>query len=109
MLKANTPGKSDGEQAFWINGKKIGHWKKGEPSGYWRGDKFVIGGDNPQPFEGYNFRTSDEVKINRIKLQWYISDEHMKKKKATHDENSVYFDNVVIATEYIGPMKETKR
>jgi hypothetical protein len=109
MLKANTPGKHDGEQAFWINGVKIGHWKTGEPSGQWRGDKFNIGGDNTKPFEGYNFRTSQDVKINQIKLQWYISDEHMIKKKATQDENSVYFDNVVIATEYIGPMRETRR
>lgn len=26
MVKANTPGFKDGEQAFWIDGQKIGHW-----------------------------------------------------------------------------------
>lgn len=109
MVKANTPGKYDGEQAFWIDGVKIGHWKTGEPTGTWRGDKFVIGADNAKPFEGYNFRTSEKVKINQVKLQWYISEEHMLKKKATQDENSVYFDNIVIATEYIGPMKGSKK
>ncbi len=108
MLKANTPGKYDGEQAFWINGEKIGHWKTGTPSGYWRGDRFIIGGDNPQPFEGFNWRTSNEVKIDHIILRWYISKEHMEKKKATQNENSVYFDNIVVATEYIGPMYNEK-
>ena len=104
MLKANTPLKYDGEQAFWINGEKIGHWKTGEPVGEWRNDRYIIGGENPKPFEGYNWRTSDEVKINMVKLQWYISEEHMAKKNAIQDKNSVYFDNVVVATKYIGPM-----
>jgi hypothetical protein len=27
MLQHNTPGKSDGEQAFWINGQLRGHWR----------------------------------------------------------------------------------
>ena len=105
MLKANTPGQHDGEQAFWINGKKIGHWKTGEPLGEWRGDKFVINyGSNPQPFEGFNWRTSEDVKINEVALQWYISAEHFISKHATQDANSVYFDNIVVAKEYIGPM-----
>ncbi len=108
MMKANTPGQNDGEQAFWINGVKIGHWKKGEPMGEWRNDRFVIGGDNPKPFEGYNWRTAEDVKINMIKLQWYISKEHMERKKATQDDNSVFFDNVVVATEYIGLMYDEK-
>lgn len=27
MVKANTPQKKDGEQAFWVDGQKKGHWK----------------------------------------------------------------------------------
>lgn len=27
MLKCNTPDKADGEQALWIDGKQVGHWK----------------------------------------------------------------------------------
>ncbi len=105
MFKANTPGQYDGEQAFWINGEKIGHWRTGEPLGEWRGDKFTYNyGTNPQPFEGYNFRTVDDLKINSIILRWYVSEEHMQSKKATHINNSVFFDNIVISTKYIGPM-----
>jgi hypothetical protein len=102
MVKANTPGKYDGEKAFYINGELIGHWKKGEPRGEWRNDKFVIGGMDARPFEGFNWRTVEDVKINMIKLQWYISNPHLE--KATQDANSVYFDNIVVATKYIGPM-----
>lgn len=102
MVKANTPGKFDGEKAFYINGELIGHWKKGEPHGEWRNDKFIIGGDNPRPFGGFNWRTIEDVKINEIKLQWYLSAPHLE--KATQDANSVYFDNIVVSTEYIGPM-----
>lgn len=104
MVKANTPGLHDGEQAFWIDGEKIGHWRNGEPLGQWRGDKFVINyGDNPQPFEGFNWRTTEDVKINSIILRWYISAEHMEA-RAKQDSNSVFFDNVVISKKYIGPM-----
>lgn len=101
MVKANTPEKYDGEQAFWINGKKIGHWKTGKPLGEWRNDRFQIGTIN-QPFEGFNWRTSEDVKINMVKLQWYISNKVIA--NATQDANIVYFDNVVVATKYIGSM-----
>jgi hypothetical protein len=102
MLKANSTGKNDGEQAFWINGVKIGHWKKGEPRGAWANDKFIIGDSNSGQFEGFNWRTSKNLKINQIALQWYVSAGRMD--NAIQDDNSVFFDNVVIATKYIGPM-----
>lgn len=104
MMKANTPGKYDGEMAFWINGVKQGEWKPGFPEGVWRSDKFLTSTDEDlpmQPFEGFNFRTNERVKINEISLQWYVSEKFAK--KGTVDENIVYFDDVVIATEYIGP------
>lgn len=39
-----------------------------------------------------------------VTLQWYISEEHMARKNAIQDDNSVYIDNVVVATRYIGPL-----
>lgn len=103
-MKANTPGKSDGEMAFWINGKKIGEWKPGTPTGTWRGAQFVTDGEeniDPKPFEGFEFRSDGSVKISEISLQWYVSQEVANRGDA--DKNIVYFDDVVIATEYIGP------
>ncbi|MGK0189983.1 MAG: hypothetical protein ACI9R3_005802 [Verrucomicrobiales bacterium] len=75
MLKHNTPGKPDGEQAFWINGKLLGHWK------------------------GICWRTAQSLKANALTLECYITDRWTKQKT-----NIVYFDNIVIASEYIGPM-----
>lgn len=103
-IKANTPGKPDGEMAFWINGVKQGEWKPGIPEGTWSADKFVTTGEfntDPQPFEGFEFRSDSTVKINEISLQWYVSDEYSAKGEA--DKNIVYFDDVVAATQYIGP------
>ena len=74
MLKHNTPGESDGEQAFWIDGKLIGHWK------------------------GYSWRTDAHLKANALTLESYVTDRWTKNRV-----NIVDFDQVVIATEYVGP------
>ena len=108
-VKANTPGKSDGEMAFWINGDKIGEWKPGTPTGTWRGVRFVTAGEenlDPKPFEGFEFRSDSTVKISEISLQWYVSKQRAEEGNA--DENIVYFDDVVIASEYIGPRRDSE-
>ena len=109
MIKTNTIGKSDGEQEFWIDGKKMGHWKPGEPIGTWMRATFHTSGywnTAPKPFEGYDWRSDPELKLNHIILQWYISKEHSEKSRV--DENIVYFDDVVVATEYIGPRVQSQ-
>jgi len=74
MLKHNTPGQSDGEQAFWIDGRLLGHWR------------------------GINWRKTEFLKANALTLESYVTDRWTK-----NTTNVVYFDNVVIAREYIGP------
>ena len=74
MLKHNTPGQSDGEQAFWIDGRLLGHWT------------------------GINWRKTESLKANALTLESYVTDRWTK-----NTTNIVYFDNVVIAREYIGP------
>lgn len=74
MLLHNTPGKEDGEQAYWIDGELRGHWR------------------------GINWRTNPKLFANAFTLESYVTDRWTKQK-----ENIVYFDNVVIAKEYIGP------
>ena len=110
MVKANTVGKSDGEMAFWIDGKKTGDYRAGEPIGTWSRNIYVTSGPNnkkPAPFSGFDFRTDPELKINEIGLLWYVSEEYAAKGTATR--NSVYFDDVVVATSYIGPMAPAKK
>jgi hypothetical protein len=74
MLKHNTPGERDGEQAFWIDGALLGHWK------------------------GIAWRKTTALKANALTLESYITDRWTK-----HPVNVVSFDNVVIARRYIGP------
>ncbi len=74
MIQHNTPGKDDGEQAYWIDGELRGHWS------------------------GFNWRTSPTLFANAFTLESYVTDRWTKQSK-----NIVYFDNVVIAKEYIGP------
>jgi hypothetical protein len=74
MLKHNTPGQPDGEQAFWINGVEQGRWK------------------------GINWRTTDTLKANALTLEAYVTDRWTKQ-----EVNVVWFDNLVIAKSLIGP------
>lgn len=75
MLKHNTPGLPDGEQAFWIDGTLQGHWR------------------------GINWRKTSSLKANALTLESYITDRWTK-----NPVNVVCFDNVVIARRYIGPV-----
>lgn len=75
MLKHNTPGQPDGEQAFWIDGNLLGRW------------------------QGINWRKTELLKANALTLESYITDRWTK-----NPTNVVSFDNVVIARRYIGPV-----
>ena len=74
MLKQNSPGQPDGEQACWIEGRLLGHWR------------------------GINWRKDDSLKANALTLESYVTDRWTK-----NSTNIVYFDNLVIARDYIGP------
>lgn len=74
LLVHNTPGKADGEQAYWIDGELRGHWK------------------------GISWRKSPTLFANAFTLESYVTDRWTKNRV-----NTVYFDNVVIAKDYIGP------
>lgn len=74
MLKHNTPGTPDGEQAFWIDGALLGHWK------------------------GINWRKTETLTANALTVESYITGNWTK-----NPVNTVFFDNVVVAKDYIGP------
>jgi hypothetical protein len=80
MLKHNTPNRGDGEQAFWIDGGLEGHWK------------------------GINWRKTEQLKANALTLESYVTDLWTK-----NPVNVVLFDNVVIASSYIGPTAQPHR
>lgn len=72
MLQANTPGRSDGRIACWLDGRLIAD------------------------FPGLRLRDDAGLKINHAALDFHI-------RGNTRRENRKWYDDVVIATEYIGP------
>ncbi len=114
--KANTPGQNDGELTYWIDDKLVGDYRPGYPDGTWLRDSFHTGGCNysactdPQPFEGFNFRTSPDVGFKRVILDAYYERASSARKRqalegkglTVSDEQTIYYDDVVVATKRIG-------
>ena len=83
MMQANSaPEKADGEQAFWVDGKKLGH------------------------FTGIRWRTTPDLKLNTFWLLYYVTDQAARHNKdtATGRVMEVAFDDIVLATDYVGPV-----
>lgn len=89
MLKSNSaPDKSDGEQAFWVDGELYGR------------------------FDGFPWRTTNDLKINSFWLLFYNTEQPARHNKDPHPEDrimEVWFDDIVIATEYIGPINQRSK
>jgi hypothetical protein len=121
MVRLNSsPDKTDGAQRFWVNGKLIGNWGPGSVQGFWVRDTFRIvpGDERAKPFEGFRWRTNMQLKINKFKLENYVSDtafETGDRYRTDHPdflmndkEYTCWFDDVVVATQYIGPIASPK-
>ena len=80
MLEANSPDKADGKQAMLVDGKPIAE------------------------FTGIHWRNDPSLKINCFWLEHYGYDNSDPTKQFWKDKQTVWFDDVVIATRYIGPM-----
>jgi len=82
MIQANTaPDKADGKQAMWVDGKLVGE------------------------FTGIRWRNDMDLKVNCFWLEHYGYDEGDPTKQYWKESQSVWFDDVVVARRYIGPMK----
>jgi hypothetical protein len=121
MMKVNDLGDSNGEQALWIDGRRVSHLGKGFPKGLWTFDKFTparggsgirwndaIGGREEfrvptggAPFDGFRWRTDPNLHVNFVWLYTYTQ------KPAGH-RMLVQFDDLVVATRYIGPLAAAK-
>jgi len=89
-VRMNTPGRADGEQSVWQDGKLIGH------------------------FTGINWRTSEKLKANVFWLMSYVTERafgHTERYaerhgvKASTRTHTVWFDQIVVATAYVGPLR----
>lgn len=112
----NAIGASDGWLAFWIDDVLVGRYAPGEPAGTWLRATFHEGGCDfsactpPAPFEGFDFRTEGDVQFKRIFLDAYYQRDTAAEKRAVlesrgltvSDQMTIYYDDVVVATERIG-------
>jgi len=82
MIQANSaPDKPDGRQAMWVDGKSIGE------------------------FTGIRWREDLDLKVNCLWLEHYGYDEGDPTKQFWKESQAVWFDDVVVARRYVGPVK----
>lgn len=80
-VKANAAGREDGELDCWIDGKKCGEFRK------------------------INWRSVDTLKVNKVQLSlWLEPGAYARAGGGT--TRTVWYDDVVVATNYIGPKAE---
>lgn len=123
MVKLNDIGDSNGEQAYWLDGKlsrnpdgKItSYLGKGFPEvGSWTFDKFKpyatergivwdyqqnrgVAIEGGRPFPGFAWRNTPQLNINAIWLYRYMS-------QPEQGTSKVWWDHLVVAKKYIGPL-----
>ncbi len=119
MMQLNDVGTTNGEMALWVDGRLASHLRPGYPKGKWVFDKFRPGEGGkgvrwnerkrgPEqlefpaggtPFEGFRWRDAERLNLNFIWLLCYIT------KAPNGHESKIWFDNVVVAKKYIGPIQ----
>jgi hypothetical protein len=107
MLKLNsTPERLDGELALWLDGKPAAHFARGARRGSWSGMGFGLLGEGGEPFEGFRWRTSNDLKVNFLWLLYYVTEDTARQNHVTNPPRAsrVWFDNVVVSTAYVGPI-----
>jgi hypothetical protein len=111
MVALNTkPDADDGEVALWLDGRQVMHVRKGTSRGQWSGMGFSLPATGGEPFEGFRFRKDEKLKLNFVWLLHYVTDTALKRNgvRSFPATVPVWFDNVVAATEFIGPLAPVK-
>jgi hypothetical protein len=127
MVKMNDIGDSNGEQAYWLDGKLsrngdmiTSYVGKGFPSsGTWSFDKFQPGvkkegvawdyaqgkgvnHEGGKPFPGIAWRNVPELNANAIWLYRYMS-------QPETGTSKLWWSNVVVSKKYVGPITPAKK
>lgn len=107
MVKLNSaPEEYDGELALWLDGALVAHFARGVQRGEWTGMGFDLVEEGGQPFEGFRWRTTTDLKLNFVWLLHYVTEYAGVANEVTAPNplNTVWFDDLVVATDYIGPV-----
>jgi len=109
MVKLNSkPALHDGELALWLDGKLVAHFRKGARRGPWTGMGFQLRTSGGESFEGFRWRTDERLKANMVVLSSYVTARAMQRQGIRDPRGRrvrVLFDQVVVATDYIGPLR----
>lgn len=106
MMKCNSaPERSDGELALWLDGKLAMHVAPGVRRGEWDGRGFNLPTSGGTPFEGFRWRSTRDLKINFFWLLHYVTESSNARNRDTRERNRVWFDHIVVAEKYIGPLQ----
>src|SRR5436190_20611963 len=109
MMKLNSAQeKADGELALWLDGKPVMHIRQGTPRGPWTGMGFTAHARGGEPFEGFRFRKSNNLNINFFWLLFYVTENAGRQNNVAKSNpvNRVWFDDIVVSTRYVGPIKK---
>ncbi len=111
MVKCNSaPERHDGALALWLDGKLILYVAKGVRRGPWTGEGFALVEQGGEPFEGFRWRTSSDLKLNFFRLLYYVTDDSSRQNRVVHPKptNRVWFANIVVSRTYIGPLQPSR-
>lgn len=108
LVKCNDIGRSNGELALWLDGKLAAHIGPGTRTGPWTGEGFDVRAGGGQTFEGFRWRTVPELAVSYFMLSHYVTENAYRQNRvaAPPPLNRVWFDDIVLATEYIGPIHQ---
>lgn len=107
MVKLNSsPDAADGELALWLDGVPTYRVARGTLRGPWTGLGFHTS-EIGVPFEGFHWRTSRDLKLNFFWLLHYVTENAARQNNVRDPKpvNRVWFDDIVVATDYIGPLR----
>ena len=112
MVRLNDPAKADGELALWVDGKVVLHVRRGVRRGDWSGMGFDLVESGGAEFEGLRLRTSKDLKVNYVWLEHYVDEQAQRQNRVVTEPNRVnrvWFDDVVVAKSYVGPIAAPSR
>jgi len=110
MAKANTVGEQDGALALYKDDALVGEYAPGTPRGRWLRASFFTWGqyyEDEQAFEGFDFRSSEDVLLKRFTLDAYYEEgtlNDLAMETTVPEAQVILYDDVVIATERVGCM-----
>jgi len=108
MLKLNSaPNRRDGELALWLDGRPAARFAEGARRGPWTGMGFSLVKEGGEPFDGFCWRSSTELKVNFFWLLHYVTENAARQNRVANPgrTNSVWFDDIVVSTAYVGPVR----